>query len=169
MSTTDGRDRRHAEHVAFLQAFDPGIPTKAGDWCDIRNSYPVGQQYRGSYSVFDKGAELTFTINPDATGRIVQLTVLDVDRTAEALAHGGGSITLTPNSRYGYDCKTSDYYLAWGMTGQFVDWAAELVEQAIGSRPSDFLLYARYYGHDDPKKWFYFYLLTWHYAELVPV
>lgn len=165
-----GKDR-HTAHIALLQALDPGAPVQTGaDWCDIRNSYPVGQSFRGSYTIFKYGADLTFSVNADGTGRIVKLVVLGSDRTADALANGGGSVTLTPNSEHAYDCKQSDYYLAWQMSGQFVEWATSLVEQHVKIRPTDLLLYARYYGHDDPKKWFYFKVLgVWHYAELAPV
>jgi hypothetical protein len=145
---------RHKAKMAYQEA--PRSSASFAGWCDITNWFIPGTIYTGTYTGYFHTFTVNFTTNPDETVQITYASLDGVDHTQDALNNGGSSVPATPSTQYGYDCNQYDYYLAWALSGPFVDWFEGLTGNIISSP----LLYANY--NNDGAAYFYFWAVGWH-------
>lgn len=158
-------DNEENDYRELLKKAYPGhVPDPTVDWCDIRRTVPVNRPLRGAREVFGNGVRIQTTLHNAGWFVIDQLFINGEDKTKDVQAHDGGRAHPVPSGE-GHNCRTSDYYLAWQLTGPAVDFMIKQVPEWIGM--TGFYIFTRYTGPSDDKIWLYGNGHVWVNAELV--
>ncbi len=121
--------------------------------CDAFSHFG-GRELKTEYSGYGHSFALRCKV---LQGNKIEVLHAEVDgQNVTSQARSKGLLQIQPNKSNGYDCQNCNYYLAWEIVGE----AAQFITRYIEAP----LLYWNY--NQDNKMFFYFFKVTWHWAEV---